>query len=65
MNPETLLKLVLLLGVVLLVVAIGIRARLDGLLRLLRRPAPALRAVGDRLVRCHFAGEPGFPAPLS
>ncbi|MBK7661722.1 MAG: dipeptide ABC transporter ATP-binding protein [Betaproteobacteria bacterium] len=27
--------------------------------------SPALRAVGDRLVRCHFAGEPGFPAPLS
>jgi oligopeptide/dipeptide ABC transporter ATP-binding protein len=23
--------------------------------------APALRAVGGRLVRCHFAGEPGFP----
>jgi BASS family bile acid:Na+ symporter len=44
-NPETLLKLVLLLGVVLLVVAIGIRSRLEGLLRLLRRPAPALRAM--------------------
>ena len=27
--------------------------------------APALRAIGDRLVRCHFAGEPGFPAPLA
>ena len=45
MNPETILKLVLLLGVVLLVVAIGIRARLEGLLRLLRRPALALRAM--------------------
>ncbi|MEO5699147.1 MAG: oligopeptide/dipeptide ABC transporter ATP-binding protein [Casimicrobiaceae bacterium] len=22
---------------------------------------PELKAVGDRLVRCHFAGEPGFP----
>ena len=45
MNPETILKLVLLLGVVLLVVAIGIRARLEGLQRLLRRPALALRAM--------------------
>ncbi|MDA1090974.1 MAG: dipeptide ABC transporter ATP-binding protein [Proteobacteria bacterium] len=29
--------------------------------------APQLRAVEDRFVRCHFAGEPGFPppAPLS
>jgi BASS family bile acid:Na+ symporter len=42
-NPETILKLVLLLGVVLLVFAIGIRARLEGLL--LRRPALALRAM--------------------
>ncbi|MCW5729962.1 MAG: dipeptide ABC transporter ATP-binding protein [Alphaproteobacteria bacterium] len=25
------------------------------------REAPQLRAVEDRLVRCHFAGEPGFP----
>jgi oligopeptide transport system ATP-binding protein len=23
--------------------------------------APALRAVGEHLVRCHFAGDPGFP----
>ena len=45
MNPMTILKLVLLSGVVLLVVAIGIRARLEGLLRLLRRPALALRAM--------------------
>ena len=43
MNPATILKLVLFLGVVLLVVAIGIRARLEGLL--LRRPALALRAM--------------------
>ena len=45
MNPETILKLVLLLGVVLLVVAIGIRARLEQPLLLLRRPALALRAM--------------------
>ena len=44
MTPETILKLVLLLGVVLLVVAIGLRARLEYLL-LLRRPALALRAM--------------------
>lgn len=25
--------------------------------------APELRAVADRQVRCHFAGEPGFPPP--
>jgi len=25
--------------------------------------APILRAVEGRLVRCHFAGEPGFPPP--
>ena len=45
MNPATILKLVLLLGVVLLVVAIGIRARLEEPLLLLRRPALALRAM--------------------
>lgn len=45
MNPETILKLVLLLGVVLLVVAIGVRARLQEPLLLLRRPALALRAM--------------------
>ncbi len=45
MNPATILKLVLLLGVVLLVVAIGIRARLEQPLLLLRRPALALRAL--------------------
>jgi BASS family bile acid:Na+ symporter len=44
-NPETILKLVLLLGVVLLVVAIGTRARLEEPLLLLRRPALALRAM--------------------
>ena len=45
MNPAIILKLVLLLGVVLLVVAIGIRARLEEPLLLLRRPALALRAM--------------------
>ncbi len=25
--------------------------------------APELRAIGERLVRCHFAGEPGFAPP--
>ena len=50
MNPETILKLVLLLGVVLLVVAIGIRARLEDLLRLLRSPALALRAMAAMYV---------------
>jgi bile acid:Na+ symporter, BASS family len=45
MNPATILKLVLLLGVVLLVVAIGIRARLEQPLLLLRSPALALRAM--------------------
>jgi len=44
-TPETILKLVLLLGVVLLVLAIGIRARLEQPLLLLRRPALALRAM--------------------
>ena len=45
MNPETILKLVLLLGVVLLVIAIGVRARLQEPLLLLRRPTLALRAM--------------------
>ena len=45
MNPETVVKLVLLLGVVMLVVAIGIRARLEQPLLLLRSPALALRAM--------------------
>lgn len=45
MNPTTILKLTLLLGVVLLVIAIGIRARLEEPLLLLRRPALALRAM--------------------
>ena len=50
MNPATILKLVLLLGVVLLVVAIGIRSRREDLLRLLRSPALALRAVAAMYV---------------
>lgn len=45
MNPASLLKLVLLLGVVLLVVAIGIRAPLKQPLLLVRRPALGLRAM--------------------
>ena len=45
MNPAIVLKLVLLLGIVLLVVAIGLRARLEEPLLLLRRPALALRAM--------------------
>ena len=45
MNPAIILKLVLLLGVVLLVVAIGTRARLEEPLLMLRRPALALRAM--------------------
>ncbi|MCX7304899.1 MAG: hypothetical protein NTV73_11280, partial [Hyphomicrobiales bacterium] len=45
MNTATILKLVLLLGVVLLVVAIGIRAHMEEPLLLLRRPALALRAM--------------------
>jgi len=49
-NPATILKLVLLLGVVLLVVAIGIRSRREDLLRLLRSPALALRAVAAMYV---------------
>ena len=50
MSPETILKLVLLLGVVLLVVAIGMRARLEQPLLLLRRPALALRAMAAMYV---------------
>ncbi len=45
MNPAIILKLMLLLGVVLLVVAIGTRARLEEPLLMLRRPALALRAM--------------------
>ena len=45
MNPMIMLKLVLLLGIVLLVVAIGIRTRLENPLLLLRKPALALRAM--------------------
>ena len=50
MSPETILKLVLLLGVVLIVVAIGMRARLEQPLLLLRRPALALRAMAAMYV---------------
>ncbi|MEB3324896.1 MAG: hypothetical protein VKM17_06115 [Cyanobacteriota bacterium] len=45
MTPQTIFKVVLLLGVVLLVMAIGIRTRLERPLLLLRRPALALRAM--------------------
>ena len=45
MNPASLLKLVLLLGVVLMVVGIGARVKLDEPLLLLRRPTLTLRAV--------------------
>lgn len=50
MNPATILNLVLFLAVVLLVVAIGIRARLEQPLLLLRRPALALRAMAAMYV---------------
>jgi BASS family bile acid:Na+ symporter len=49
-TPQTLFKLVLLLGVVLLVAAIGIRTRLEQPLLLLRRPALALRAMAAMYV---------------
>ena len=45
MEPASLLKLVLLLGVVLMVVGIGARVKLDEPLLLLRRPTLTLRAV--------------------
>ncbi|MGA8891892.1 MAG: hypothetical protein WB493_10005 [Anaeromyxobacteraceae bacterium] len=45
MDPATLIKLVLLVGVVLLVVAIGLRARPDESLFVLRRPELAARAL--------------------
>ena len=45
MNPETMLKLVLLLGVVLLVVGIGTRVKLEEPLMLLRKPPLALRSL--------------------
>jgi BASS family bile acid:Na+ symporter len=44
-DPATILKLVLVLGVVLLVLAIGLRARPDDTLMLLRRPELAGRAL--------------------
>ena len=45
MDPASLLKLVLLLGVVLMVASIGARVKLDEPLLLLRRPTLTLRAV--------------------
>ena len=45
MDPASLLKLVLLLGVVLMVAGIGARVKLDEPLLLLRRPTLTLRAV--------------------
>lgn len=45
MDPGTLIKLVLLLGIVLLVVAIGLRARPDESLFVVRRPELAARAL--------------------
>ena len=45
MNPEMILKLVLLLGVMLLVGAIGMRVRLEQPLLILRQPALAFRAI--------------------
>ena len=45
MTPQTLLKLLLLSGVVLLVIAIGLRARLRQPLLVVRQPQLALRAV--------------------
>ena len=50
MTPQTLFKLVLLLGVVLLVMAIGIQTRLERPLLLLRKPALALRAMAAMFV---------------
>jgi BASS family bile acid:Na+ symporter len=49
-TPQTLFKLVLLLGVVLLVMAIGIQTRLERPLLLLRKPALALRAMAAMFV---------------
>ncbi|MFM7362529.1 MAG: hypothetical protein ACKO25_12065 [Cyanobium sp.] len=45
MPPQTLLKLLILAGVVLLVIAIGLRARLRRPLLILRQPQLALRSV--------------------
>ncbi|MFM7394118.1 MAG: hypothetical protein ACKO22_07100 [Cyanobium sp.] len=45
MTPQTLLKLLILAGVVLVVIAIGLRAQLRRPLLILRRPQLALRAV--------------------
>ncbi|MFM9046232.1 MAG: hypothetical protein ACKOOH_00945 [Cyanobium sp.] len=45
MTPQSIFKLVLLLGVVLMVTSIGIRARLEQPLMLLKRPELALRSM--------------------
>jgi bile acid:Na+ symporter, BASS family len=50
LDPATLLKLVLVLGVVLLVVAIGLRSRPDDSLMLLRRPDLGVRALAAMFV---------------
>ena len=50
MDPATILKLVLVLGVVLLVLAIGLRARPDDSLLLLRRPDLGARALATMFV---------------
>ncbi len=50
MDPATILKLVLVLGVVLLVLAIGLRARPDDSFLLLRRPELGVRALAAMFV---------------
>jgi BASS family bile acid:Na+ symporter len=50
MDPATILKLVLVLGVVLLVLAIGLRSRPDESLLLLRRPDLGIRALAAMFV---------------
>ena len=50
MDPATILKLVLVLGVVLLVLAIGLRARPEDSLLLLRRPDLGVRALAAMFV---------------
>ena len=55
MDPATILKLVLVLGVVLLVLAIGLRSRPDDSLLLLRRPE-----LGARALAAMFVLQPAF-----
>ena len=45
MSMDTVIKLVLVVGIVLIVFAIGVRARIENPLLLVRRPALALRAM--------------------